>query len=64
MKKFACIALVVVLMCAMLALSRCNLGNSDTDTSKINDVAFPSDITEGLNATIPNTGNSQYSPRY
>ena len=65
MKRFICAAAVVALMCAMLAFSGCKFGNSDTDTSKIKDVVVQTTTKSNTTyATIPNTGNDEYSPRY
>lgn len=63
MKKFVCAASVVALLCAMLAFSGCNFGNGDTN--KIKEVVTQT-TTKSVTtyATIPNTGNDEYSPRY
>lgn len=63
MKRFVCAAAVIALLCAMLAFSGCNAGNGDKD--KIKEVVKQTTTKSNTTyATIPNTGNDEYSPRY
>lgn len=65
MRRLAFAAAVVALLCAVLAFSGCNFENSDTDASKINEVVTQTTAKSNTTyATIPNTGNDEYSPRY
>lgn len=64
MKRILFVAAVVICLCSMLAFSGCNSGK-DTEATKIKQVKTETSVvTTKVYATIPNTGNEEYSPRY